>query len=561
MIRRIHGHLPEGLLLGAVFFGPLAFGAVEPWSAAVLSWLVWGSFFFCALRRLPDYRDPIVKTLLPGVAGILLIGFMQRMNPQSILGPSIWTPFSVSAYATDRSLVLWATYAAVLWCGPLIFDSPAAVRRLMAAVFGLGCVVAVVGMIQMTQHRLSIYGLRPVTAGEPFGPYYNRDHAASMLIMAVFCGLGLFWDRIISYRGAREQINIFNFAAAPIMVLFGVGVLLLGVLHTLSRGALASLLIAIAALALFAVWSNRHRLVWLGLGAAVFAAAIAMSPVAERLTVAHLGRSAAFRLSIYRAGLELVRDFPWVGTGLGALQLAYAPYQSKSIPGILEHVHSDWLELLIQTGVVGLSFYSLGMLLFFRSCMKTIPIPEKRASLGLACGAASAVLAFILHGVIEFSFQIPANAIIFFVLLAALASLTRRGDDSRRSRPVAIGRANIAGALCAVMFAVLAAPPALASWHHLTLTDGLSPAVRAAKMSKAIALDANPRYLYALAKEQASTASLQSEERFEVLRQAFANADAAVRLDPASPSYRYLQGTLLWQLGRVSDGRALIEGR
>lgn len=554
--------MPEGLFLGAVFFGPLAFGAVEPWSAAVLTWLVCGAFFFCALRTQSDYQNSVDKTLLPGIGGLLLIGVLQRLNPQSIMGPSNWTPFTVSAYATGRLLVLWVTYAAVLWCGSLIFNSPAAVRRLMAAVFGLGCVVAVVGLIQMTQHRLSIYGFRPVTAGEPFGPYYNRDHAASMLLMAAFCGVGLFWDRIISYRGTRERANVFNFAAAQIMVLFGVGLLLLGIFHTLSRGALAALLIVSAVWASFSVWSDRRRFVWLGLGIAVFAVAIAMSPVADRLSIAHLGRSAAFRLSIYRAGVEIVRDFPWLGTGLGALQQAYAPYQSTSIPGTLEHVHSDWLELLIETGVIGLGCYLFGLLFFFRSCLKSIALPENRASLGLACGASSAVLAFMLHGLVEFSFQIPANALIFFVIVAALGSLAKGTDQSRSSRPVGvIGKTNFAGALCAVIFAAFSVPSALASAHYLTLTESLSAGERAAKLSKAIALDAKPRYYYELAKQQASEPSVQTSERVAMLRQAFENADAAVRLDPASARYRYLQGNLLWQLGRMSDGKELIEGR
>ncbi|MCM2324293.1 MAG: O-antigen ligase family protein [Oligoflexia bacterium] len=487
---------------------------------------------------------------------------MQRFFPQSILGPAVWGPFTVSAYGTDRSLLLWMTYAAAIWCTALIFDQPAAVRRLFSAVFLLGCVVAVVGLIQMAQHRLAIYGVRPVAAGEPFGPYYNRDHAASMLIMAVFCGVGLFWDRVTAYRAARVRPNIFNFAAVQITVLFGVGVLLLGVFHTLSRGALGALLITSAVLALIAVWSSRHRFVWLGLGMAVFAAAVAMSPVAGRLTGEHLGRSAAFRLSIYRGGLELVRDFPLFGSGLGALRQAYAPYQSASIPGVLEHVHSDWLELLIQTGVVGLALYSFGLLLYLRSCLRAIFNNGNYASFGLACGSAAALLAFMLHGLVEFSFQIPANAVIFFVIVAALGSLAKSGDKSKMLRPsVAIGGANIVGAICAVILAAVSAPQALASWHHLTLTDALTPTERVEKMSKAIALDAKPRYYFELARELAAETPVQSGEGVALLRKSLGNADAAVRLDPASPRYRNLQGNLLWRLGRVSDGEELIKGR
>lgn len=562
MSRRFLIHLPEFFLLGAIFFGPLAFGAVEPWSLAILSVMICGALFSAALgKKTPDLRDPVYKTILPAVAGILVLGLFQRLNAQSILGPSSLMPSTVSAYATDRALLLWATYGAVLWCTPIIFDSSVSVRRLMFAIFGLGWLIAVIGLIQMSQHRLSIYGVRDVAAGEPFGPYYNRDHAASMLIMALFSGLGLFWDRMILYREAKEPLNISNFVAVQILLLFGVGLLFVGVFHTLSRAGLGALLIVSGAWTLYAIWSLRPRLRFILAGsvATLIVAAITMSPVANRLTIAHLSSSVDFRLSIYRGGIEVVRDFPWLGAGIGALQQAYPPYQSREVPGILEHVHSDWLEMVIQTGLVGFGLLTIGLIAYFRKCARLFFDQSRRFSFGLACGASAAIAAFMLHGLAEFSFQIPANAIIFFIVLASLGPLGKRAyQGAARDRSLA-AKANVAVAFCAVVLAVLSVRPAFASRYYLAQSPADSADERAKKISKSIAYDANPRYFYELAKEQAAGA-LGSGRKIEDLRLALSNVETAVNLDPATPRYRYLNGSILWQLGRIRDGQDLIEG-
>ena len=61
---RIPSYVPEGLLLFAVIFGPLAFGAVEPWSKAILEVASLATF---KIKRLPRFsRSCMGMTSLSG---------------------------------------------------------------------------------------------------------------------------------------------------------------------------------------------------------------------------------------------------------------------------------------------------------------------------------------------------------------------------------------------------------------------------------------------------------------------------------------------------------------
>lgn len=555
---RISNRLSEILLTGALLFGPLAFGAVEPWSLAALSMLVFAALFFCALKGLPNLSLPIYRTFLPAVLIILLTGLIQLFNAWSIHGPATLVPFTVSAYATSRALMLWAMYAAVLWCVPQVFTDLPSVRRLMTTVFGLGCLISIIGIIQMSQNRLMIYGLRSVPYGyEPFGPYYNRDHAASMLSMAAFCGMGLIWDGFISNQRKVERADVFNFAAVQSIIFFGVGITLVGVLCTLSRGALVSVLIAGLVLGIAAVWSAKYRLVWFALVAVGVLAATVLSPIAARLTYSYIGAAVSFRVGMYRAGLELFRDFPWFGTGLGAFQHSYYLYQPKTIVGIVEHAHGDWLEILLQVGIFGLIVYLMGLGRFVFRSVSALLHPSRRSIRGLAYGIGASILVFLLHQLVEFAFQIPANAVLFLMMLALVSALSHSGERSlAEGLPRHHGKIRGAIAVIALTLFFISACPAVAFWYAQKGKAGPT-IVRGESLAQAIKWDSNPRYYDDLAIIQASLPTGMPEVRMEKLRQALVNSEAALLRDSSNARFRERVVGLLGNLGRAEDGRSL----
>ncbi|MDE2509724.1 MAG: hypothetical protein KGL74_01260, partial [Elusimicrobia bacterium] len=236
--------LPEALLLSAVVFGPLAFGAVEVWSRALLQMDLFLLLGACALRGAPLPNSPVYKTLLPAFLVVWAAAAVQWWAPHSSIGPASLLPFTASARATGRDLLLWTAYASLLWSAPQVLASRAALRRFVWTLFLLGAFIAVVGIIQRGQGNTAFYGLRPVRQGFPFGPYPNRDHAASMMVMAALAGLGLLLSRWPEFK-ARGGERLADFVASQAAAFFLLGIVLFGIISSLSRGAFNSLFAAL----------------------------------------------------------------------------------------------------------------------------------------------------------------------------------------------------------------------------------------------------------------------------------------------------------------------------
>lgn len=66
------------------------------------------------------------------------------------------------------------------------------------------------------------------------------------------------------------------------------------------------------------------------------------------------------RLAHWQAAYYMANDHPWIGVGLGSYEAAYPQYRLPGWPRPLGHAHNDYLNLLAETGVIGLSAYLVG---------------------------------------------------------------------------------------------------------------------------------------------------------------------------------------------------------
>ena len=70
----------------------------------------------------------------------------------------------------------------------------------------------------------------------------------------------------------------------------------------------------------------------------------------------------AERLLFYKGTFPVIKDFTWIGTGLGTFGTNFARYRNfEFTENFLRHTHNDYLELITETGVGGILF----LLIFF----------------------------------------------------------------------------------------------------------------------------------------------------------------------------------------------------
>lgn len=429
MTVRLPGFVPEGLFLFCIVFGPLAFGAVEPWSRGILQValiLLGGATALRAPRRL----HPIHWTILPAVLVLILLGLFQLANTRSLAAPAVFAPFTISSAATMRAVVLWASYAALLWSAPQILDMPGARRRFAWSLFLLGVFIAVLGVVQAANGNHFMYGLRPVRADRDiFGPYYNRNHAASLMSMSFLVGCGLFASRWGVRRGRTMVTAVSDMVATQAIFAVLLGIVAYGIIATRSRGSILGIIVSVAAVGGamgFALSRKARWILHLGLLGATVCFGIFLLQFPWWIGFQEYHPTDAYKMvtreEIWRMGLRMVADFPSFGVGLGAFRFAFPAYQQPAMMGFVEHAHNDWLQLLIEGGAAGLVVVAAGLALLTRHAALAwmhAPSPEVR---WMCAGVIAAAAAFGLHGLVDFSFQIPANAVVVLALLSFLGS-------------------------------------------------------------------------------------------------------------------------------------------
>jgi O-antigen ligase len=63
------------------------------------------------------------------------------------------------------------------------------------------------------------------------------------------------------------------------------------------------------------------------------------------------------RLAHWQAALGMASDAPWLGVGFGNYEAVYPRYALVNWPMALGHAHNYYLNLLAETGIVGLAAY------------------------------------------------------------------------------------------------------------------------------------------------------------------------------------------------------------
>jgi len=95
------------------------------------------------------------------------------------------------------------------------------------------------------------------------------------------------------------------------------------------------------------------------------------------------------RLIIWGTALEMIKDKPLLGAGIGSFKMDYLDYQAgflKKNPNYLkyhsraEEAHNEYIQLAAELGIIGLGIFLYILFIFYRSTLKYLN--EKRAGEG-----------------------------------------------------------------------------------------------------------------------------------------------------------------------------------
>jgi O-antigen ligase len=437
---------PRVAVLLALFAGPLLSGAVHPFVyvpllavfgfAGLLAWRLGGGLSgpLPGARLLLALHALVLLQLVP--LPRLLLRFL---SPGSLaywstteLVPGGARPISVSPSDTLRGFAFLAALSLLALFVWREMAAPPWPRRLAKTVALAGLGITVVAFVQaVSSHPHRIWGLvRPAWDWAVFGPYVNRNHFSGYLVMATPVAIGFALEALSRFAGRwRHRRRAFLAlgdpeAASALGWCAIVMTLVAGLLAAASRGAVSAFIATLFLLPLAA----RHRrrtaaavlllaalgFVWVGLGGFLggFSRGIKAS-----------------RLDLWVDMLPIAARFPALGAGFNAFSVVYPWYQTVWRGHWIGQAHNEYLQALLETGILGAVLFGT----LFAIVIRRAAVRARSGPVDL--GVFGAVVGLALHNVVDFNWQIPANAAAW-VALAALAvrPVERKGDDAARAR-------------------------------------------------------------------------------------------------------------------------------
>ena len=353
---------------------------------------------------------PALWTALPGrdmvVQGYRMAGM-----------PLPWQPISLAPHETVSS-ALWLLPALAVLFGILKLGIYKA-RWIAWVVVAVAAASVMVGALQLVGGRGSAAYLYEITNyGSTPGFFSNANHMATLLVAAIPFLTAL-------YLGSRRKGRSAQRASGLLVVIAGaLAVIIVGVAINGSIAGIA-LAIPVTAASLLLLRSSRKKVpAWAPLLVAALAtaavAAAFTAPFGNNLTGAAAGASPESRYTSFTTSAEAVADFMPVGSGVGTFVSLYPRYEDQSaITRIyMNHVHSDYIELALETGVIGLAVILLFLLWWFRRVL-AVWLAEEPDQMARAATIASA--AILVHSAVDYPLRTAAISALFAACCALMA--------------------------------------------------------------------------------------------------------------------------------------------
>jgi four helix bundle protein len=381
---------------------------------------------FCLFQMVP-LPFTLLQKLSPGAAALYArLGFSSTqhstLNTQHFL-----MPLTLSLSVTSAALLKWLAYGSVFFLAATFtpqgwgFSPQTWITWLFVALFVIGFAEAVYGLyIYLNQSDQLLWFRKKYYTDCVTGTYVNRNHFAGLMELSIPISVGLFASRIGLGKRERGVLSLY-------FLFLGLVIMVLALIFSMSRMGQFSLIVGaifVGALYMMALMKRRGRrggtlliasLLVLCLGG-LWGVWKGLEPVEDRWSA--IASSYEDRSVVWQSTMKLFHNFPLVGTGLGTYELAYPPYKPDKLGAtIMDHAHNDYLEFLSEVGLAGfipwLAFFLLFLCLTVRAWFRR----RNTFSIFIGAGGLAAAFALLLHSLADFNLQIPANAMLLFLVM------------------------------------------------------------------------------------------------------------------------------------------------
>jgi O-antigen ligase len=373
----------------------------------LLCGLLWVVYVWLQLLPLPV---EILKLLSPQAARWHIAA-----AAPDILGAA---PLTLDPYATLEAACKSTAYVAFFALSLILLRDRDRIRYAAYALIASGVFQALYGALIALQS----------TAQLASGTFANRNHYAAYLTLCLSVGIGVL---IANLSGAKQQSwgrffrNLMQWIITPKMALrLGLVVMVIAVVLTRSRMGNSSFFVSLLITGVIGLLLAKHAtksMVILLVSLVAIDLLLVGTYFGTQRVIERIVQTTAEtedRGAVAGYALQMWKDYPVFGSGLGSFAAVFPRYSAEGTPMSYTHAHNDYLEFAAEVGALGLPLLGLMVVMSFAAALRAQYLRRDPLMRGLSFAAMMGILALMIHSAVDFSLQIPANALTFMLLLA-----------------------------------------------------------------------------------------------------------------------------------------------
>jgi len=276
------------------------------------------------------------------------------------------------------------------------------------------------------------------------GSFVYKNHFANYLTMTACLGVGLIigqmhTDKASSLMAATKRL-ISGLISPKMLVRLCVVIIVIGLILSRSRMGNSAFIFAVTAGTVLSLLFYKHRppafnyliVSILTIDTLLIGAWFGIENIKQKLLATSLSDESRDQVVLW--ALDMIRDYPLTGTGMGSFYSVFPSY-SRGATGFYDHAHNDYIQFMAEAGVPATFLLASAVCIAFAYAIKALRVRSNNQLKGIGIGSCMAIIAMLIHISVDFNLQPSANALTFiFVLYLANASAKLPSPRSRQHR-------------------------------------------------------------------------------------------------------------------------------
>ncbi|MFC1620941.1 O-antigen ligase family protein [Candidatus Omnitrophota bacterium] len=402
-------------LILILILAPIARGGTRIWAFAPIQIFTLAALLYSVFKMSVNREIRIKRTPLDIPIVLFLLIFIASWFNSSY------------AHASIMEFIKLFTLASIFYLTVNFVNTKEDIKKVLNSVLIAATAIALFGILQY----IGAIG-RSWWAKETFlsATYVNHNHFAGLLELTIPLSIGMF----LSEKTFGKKS----------LYLYSILILCSAFLLSMSRGGWLSLSIAMFFMIMCISMSGRLRftkktgiaILFLIIVVGVFAIKAADKNLLADRVSSYGDLDFSGRLGIWKGSLSMIKDNWLLGTGPGTFIYSFPKYRLAGMNMLVNYAHNDYLHVLSDLGIFALAIMAFIIFTILKKAVKTYRVAKSSFKMWISLALGTGILSIAIHGIGDFNFYIPANAILFTVFSAFVFNLSSRKE--KEAEPLVI---------------------------------------------------------------------------------------------------------------------------